>query len=410
MNFKLLTTIKAYIQQLISILPGFFNCVMFCSWFRLFNSRGNIKTEGDLKRILIVKLDAIGDFVLWLDVARELRTVYPRNEYEITLLGNRQWTDLAKTCTFFDEVWSIERPSFFINYPNYLELIEKLCSVRFDVVLHPVYSREFLFGDLFVFACNAKQKIGMQGDGSNLSWLQKLLGDHSYTDLIANSNEHLGELEHNALLLRWLGVTAFKARVPELIGPFEHSLSHLPKNYYVVIPGASVSLRMWPTSRFIELVERTHVLVGITAVVCGGRAEETLGKTIEMEVTVPIINLTGQTSLPDLAAVISEARFVIANETGAIHIAAALGIPSICIEGGGHFGRFVPYSSDIITLKQLPIPVFQRMECYGCNWECIHSIPIGKAAPCIEMVTLECVLSVVVTLVEKQNDERITVT
>ena len=376
---------------------------MLCCWFRLFTSRGNIKIEGDLKRVLIVKLDAIGDFILWLDVAKELRKVYPPNEYEIILLGNRQWADLAKNCTFFDEVWAIERPSFFTNHLNYLELIEKLCSVKFDVVLHPVYSREFLFGDLFVLASNAMQKIGMQGDCSNLGWWQKILGGCCYTDLIPRSSEHIGELEHNALLLRWLGVTEFKVGIPELVGLFEQSLWPLPKKYYVVIPGASVSLRMWPTSRFVELIKSVHALFGITAVVCGGLAEEYIGNVISAGTEVPVVNVTGQTSLPELVAVISKARFVIANETGAVHIAAALGVPSICIEGGGHFGRFIPYCSDIVTLKQLPIPVFQQMECYGCNWECVHYIPLGKAAPCIESVSLESVLSAVMTVAHKQN-------
>lgn len=382
---------------------------MLCYWFRLFKSRSNARVKDDIKKILIVRLDAIGDFIIWLDVAKELRRVFPPNEYEITLLGNQQWTDLAKTCTYFDEVLTIERLSFFTSYQNNFELFEKLCSVKFDIVLHPVYSREFLFGDLFVFACNAKQKIGMQGDGSNLSWWQKKLGDCCYTDLVPISSEHVGELEHNALLLRWLGVTDFKAGVPELIGQFEKSLLQLPKNYYVVIPGASVSIRMWPISRFIELVEKAHALIGMTAVVCGGRAEENLGEAITMGTSVPIVNLTGQTSLPELSAVISEARFVIANETGAVHIATALDIPSICIEGGGHFGRFVPYSTEIVTKKQLPVPVFQLMECYGCDWECIHSIPFGEAAPCIEIVSLESVLSAVMALVDKQNYGRIAV-
>jgi ADP-heptose:LPS heptosyltransferase len=393
---------KIRIKQLIAILPGLINCIVLCYWLRLFKGRSSSKIEGGLKRVLIVKLDAIGDFILWLDVAKELRRVFRPNEYEITLLGNRQWTDLAKTCTYFDEVLTIERSSFFTVSSNNIELFEKMCSTTFDIVLHPVYSREFLFGDLFVLACNAKQKIGMHGDGSNLSWWQKLLGNRCYTDLIPTSRENVGELEHNAVLLRWLGLTDFEAGVPELNGPFQLPQVHLPKHYYVVIPGASISLRMWPTSRFIELIEKVHALSGVTAVVCGGRTEEYLGKAIETGTSVPIVNLTGQTSLPELVAVISKAHFVVANETGAVHIAAALGVHSICVEGGGHFGRFIPYSSGAIRSRQLPVPVFHQMDCFGCNWKCVHKISLVEAAPCIGMVSLESVFSVVRAFVEKQ--------
>lgn len=393
-------------RQLILLLPGLLHCLVLILRHRLFRNPTNVNTVGNRKRVLIVKLDAIGDFILWLDVAKELRRVYPPNEYVITLLGNRQWTDLAKTLSYFDEVWAIERPSFFTNCSNYCIQLENLCSVTFDVVLHPVFSREFLFGDLFVLASDAKQKIGMQGDGVNLNWWQKFLGDRIYTDLVPRSIDHIGELEHNASLLRWLGLTDFKVGVPNLEGPFEQKLVQLPSDYYVVIAGASVSLRMWPTSRIIALIERVYLQTGLNAVVCGGKAEESLGKAIKMGTSAPLVNFTGQTSLSDLAAIISKAHYVVANETGAVHIAAALGVPSVCIVGGGHFGRFIPYSSGIITSKKLPVPVFKQMECFGCNWKCIYNIPLGEAAPCIEAVSLEMVLSAVMAIFEHQRDSR----
>lgn len=401
---------KTWIQQLVLQIPGLFHCLVLYFWFRLIKSRGTVKNEGDLKRILIVKLDAIGDFILWLDVAKELRNIYPQNEYVITLLGNRQWTNLAKSLTCFDEVLEIDRVSFFAHPANYSELLKKLCRVTFDVVLHPVYSREFLFGDLFVCASDAKQKIGMQGDSSNLSWWQKRLGDCCYSDLVSGLSELGSELEHNAQLLHWLGLVDFKAGVPDLEGRYEMPFMQLPTDYYVIIPGASVSLRRWPISSFIELIERVHALTGIAAVVCGSRAEEDLGRIIEMGTSTPLVNLVGKTSLNELVAVVSEAHIVVANETSGVHIAAALGIPAVCIVGGGHFGRFIPYSSDIISSKQLPVPVFEFMECFGCNWKCIHKIPLGEVAPCIEKVSSESVVSVVLALVGKQIDERTEIT
>ena len=375
---------------------------MLYFWQRFLGCRSIAKAEGNRKRVLIVKLDAIGDFIVWLDVAKELRRVYPPNEYEITLMGNRIWTDLAKTLTYFDEVWAIDRPVFFTQTAHYVELLDRLNSFKFDVILHPVYSREFLYGDLFVWASAAKQKIGMQGDCSNLSWWQKRLGDNFYSDLVPYSSRHENELENNAELLRWLGFTDFKAGIPDLKGPYEHPFIQLHSDYYVITAGASVSLRMWPTSRFVALIERVHALTGITAVICGSRAEERLGKTLESESAAPVINLTGQTTLPELVAVISEAHFMVGNETGGVHIAAALGVPSVCIMGGGHFGRFIPYQENDIQ-KQLPVPVFQEMECFGCNWECIYRIQPGKAAPCVERVSFESVLFAVRALMDTKK-------
>jgi ADP-heptose:LPS heptosyltransferase len=394
---------KIRIKQLVLLLPGLIHCLALYIWLRFIRYRNFARTTGDHKRVLVVKLDAIGDFILWLDVAKELRRVYPQNEYVITLLGNRHWTDLAKTLNYFDEVWAIDRPSFFAQPAKYCELLERLLSVTFDVVLHPVYSREFLFGDLFVWASNARQKIGMQGDCTNLNCWQKRLGDCRYTELISGSGELERELEHNALLLRRLGLPDFKVGVPDLSRSMESFFLNLPQNYYVVVAGASVSFRKWPASNFVALIERIHMLTGMSVVLCGVQSEEKLGKTLEGGTSVPLINLTGRTSILELVSVISGAQFIVGNETGGLHIAAALGVPSVCIMGGGHFGRFMPYSLDIVSKKQLPIPVFQQMECFGCNWECIYSILEDRAAPCVENISLELVYSAVIKLIEHNN-------
>lgn len=392
--------------QIMLLLPGFLNFLIFCLKRRFFRISVNVKSPGNYKRVLIVKLDAIGDFILWLDVAKELRKVYPPNEYEITLLGNKLWTDLAKSLPYFDEVLDIDRNSFFKQTSNFNKLLEKIYSVKFDVVLHPVYSREFLFGDVFVLACDAKQKIGMQGDGINLSWWQKRIGALFYTDLIPKLINQVNELEHNALLLRWLGLADFKAGIPNLRGVIELTSLRLADDFFLVIPGAGAHLRMWPTSNFVALIEKVHSLTGLTAVICGSQAEEKLGLAIEMGTVAPIINLIGQTSIVEFAAVVAKARFIIANETGAVHIAAVFGAPAVCIVGGGHFGRFIPYGSGIGTQKKYSVPVFKRMECFGCNWECLHHLKAGGVAPCIEAVSLEMALSAIMAILEHQMDSR----
>lgn len=387
-----------------SLLPGFLHRLVLCFKYRLFRNPIHVNTLGNHKRVLIVKLDAIGDFILWLDVAKELRKVYPPDEYEITLLGNQLWTDLAKALPYFDEVLGIDRTSFFTQTSIFNRLLEKICSIKFDVVLHPVYSREFLFGDVFVLACDAKQKIGMQGDGINLSWWQKRLGALFYTDLIPELSKQVDELEHNALLLRWLGLADFKAGIPDLRGLIEQTSLSLPDDFFLVVAGASANLRMWPTSNFVALIEKIHILTGLTAVICGNHAEKNLGLTIEMGTAAPIINLIGLTSILELVSVVAKAKFIITNETGAVHIAAVFGVPAVCIMGGGHFGRFIPCSLDIGS--QNPVPVFKRMECFGCNWVCLHHIKSGEVAPCIKAVSLEMVLSAVMAICEHQRDSR----
>ena len=61
-------------------------------------------------KILIIRLDAIGDFILWLDAAQHFKKLYP--DKKIILLGNRAWTDLAKKFHYWDEVWELDRRKF----------------------------------------------------------------------------------------------------------------------------------------------------------------------------------------------------------------------------------------------------------------------------------------------------------
>ena len=86
---------------------------------------------------------------------------------------------------------------------------------------------------------------------------------------------------------------------------------------------------------------------------------------------------------------VSDAKFLIGNETSAIHIAAAVRTPSVCILGGGHFGRFIPYKLEKEPDGPLPIPVYYKMTCFNCNWNCIYPIKKGEPTPCIKDITVD---------------------
>ena len=92
------------------------------------------------------------------------------------------------------------------------------------------------------------------------------------------------------------------------------------------------------------------------------------------------IDLVGKTSLVELVELLRNALLVLSNETSAVHIGAAVGAPVICILGGGHFGRFLPYVVEKPEpSRPTPIVVVQPMSCFGCNWQCVHPRERGDA-------------------------------
>ena len=106
-------------------------------------------------------------------------------------------------------------------------------------------------------------------------------------------------------------------------------------------------------------------------VICGVKSEYEDAELIINQASIDsAINLTGETTLPESCELVRGAKLLIGIETSAVHIAAATNTPSICLLGGGHFGRFMPYSEKRKGIN--PVAVFSRMDCYGCNWKCTH--------------------------------------
>ncbi|GAB63387.1 putative glycosyltransferase [Candidatus Jettenia caeni] len=359
------------------------------------------------KNILLVRFDAIGDFILWLDAAKRFRELFPEGENRITLLGNQAWISLAEKIPYFDEVWLLDRQKFLRNIPYRLKMMKKVRQTGFDTVIQPAFSREFLFGDAIVRISGAKEKIGSQGNYSNINPWQKRISDRWYTRLIPATKEPLMELERNAEFMRGLGLADFKAGIPDLPSSCVMSVDINIKNYYILFPGVSAEIKQWPLSHFKELAVRIYRSTGWVGVVCGGPGEELLGKRLVQSVDVPLQNWVGRTSLQELAVIIRGAHVVIGNDTSAIHISAAVSAPSVCILGGGHFGRFMPYRLEMETKKILPVAVIHKMDCFGCNWHCIYPIQKGSAAPCITEISVNTVWDETIKMLKRERSPMI---
>jgi ADP-heptose:LPS heptosyltransferase len=201
--------------------------------------------------------------------------------------------------------------------------------------------------------------------------------------------------------MRGLGFSDFNAAIPSLPKgelPYGFTLSH----YFVLFPGAGVHGRQWPLVWFRELGRRTFELTGLPGVVCGGPDDEGIASALCVGASFPLFNWTGKTSLSELIAIIGGARLLIGNETSAVHIAAAAGTPSVCITGGGHYGRFVPYRLEVSSEKPEPKVVAKRMDCFYCNWQCVHQVKEGGPFPCIEKVSPDMVWDAVSQMLSQE--------
>jgi ADP-heptose:LPS heptosyltransferase len=360
------------------------------------------KQKAGSEALLLVRLDLIGDFIIWLDAAKEFKKLYP--DKRIVLYANSAWAALAKHLTYWDEVVSVDMTQL---RGDDLYRFKLLCGVHlrgFVITIQPTYSREYV-SDLLVRASKARQRIGHLGDANNISLENKLITDTWYTVLVPQGIQPEVELNINAQLIRALGHANFKSRMPHLA-----SLTELPvelkigEKYCVLVPGASWGPKMWPIANFAELAVKITQQLGLKIILCGTQAERSICSQVAELSGVSISNLAGQTTLVQMIEIIRHASLLIANDSASIHIAAATRTPSVCILGGGHFGRFLPYQPEVKdTNHASPEVMFHEMDCYGCRWKCQYSLSLGESAPCVSGVGVSQVMKACMSFVKREK-------
>ncbi|MCS4034092.1 ADP-heptose:LPS heptosyltransferase [Salinibacter ruber] len=347
------------------------------------------ETDNGTENVLTLRLDAIGDFVLWLDAAEGLRSYY--EDAEITLVGNALWTDLAERLPYFDHVIPVN-PYRFRHHLGYRrQILQRVTETSYREAMHVSNRRtgRFADADAILRAVHADRKVALQGDAAP-DW-QVRWSNCWYTDVLSVDQEAM-ELQRNAECVRNLGAHDFQAGVPTLPEVHLPSVNGLSNSCYVLFPGAGADYRRWPLDRFADIAGRIYRKTGWTGLVCGGPGEEHLGDALCRKADAELENWVGRTSIPELAAVIASVRMLLGNETSAVHIATAVRTPSVCILGGGHYGRFVPYDVErAFPDRPMPRVVVHKMPCFGCDWNCCFDVADSEPVPCVDRISTDAV-------------------
>lgn len=366
--------------------------------------------------VLIVKIDNIGDFILWLDSAKE----YKQNlKDKIVLLCNLSCYEIAKTLPYFDEVIPIRTKKLFFNPIYRLKFFCLLNKRKFQKVINPTFSRDYFSQDITIRNLRAFEKIGFDGNYTNTTSVLKGMGfinkvesktnilrlkaNKFYSRLIPAKEGIVMELNRNSEFIRGVFNNNFLSSLPSL------PLNILPlskldnKDYVVLFIGASSLNRVWEREKYAFIINKLNENI----VVCGGKGEESVFQEIEkyLDKDKKIINLIGQTSLLELFSLISNAKYLISNDTSASHIAPLGRTPSIVILPGNYYGRFHPYSPEVLKeedKKYIPKVANYFMTCYNCFNICKYTNDKSMTWPCISNIIVENVMERIKEI-EKDN-------
>lgn len=302
------------------------------------------------KSLLLIRLDAIGDYVLFRNYIEILKKSEKYKEYNITLLGNSAWKSLCKELDseFVDEFIWLDRNKFNKDFAYRYKKLQEIVSNGYEVVLSPVFSREFFVGDTIVKLINAKEKVGSIGDLSNIKRWQKNISDKYYDKLIPAKNEPMFEFSRNKEFFENLLEIKLDIAKPTILPQNKKLDFELPKNYAILFIGASASFRKWDIAKFAIVGMYLKEKYRYEIVLCGGPTDGEDAKKFSKYFQSEYLDLVGKTSLVELLTVIYNGNLMIANETSAPHFAVSLEMTNIfVIYNGNHYGRFTPYPKDI---------------------------------------------------------------
>lgn len=347
------------------------------------------RQPGGARSILVVRGDAIGDFVLFLPALRVLRQHYA--SAKISLVVASECADLASSFAPVDEVIEYDRKRYRFDLAYRIRLIRSLRARQFDVALNPVYSREPLTDEL-LYCCGAQERIACEGDLSNIRARTKTGNNAFCSRIYPSSTGLLHESERNREFVERLIGTHGSAE------DFQPSLSISqpqlkdacallrgqgldPHKDLIVamFPGASKAIKRWPAENFAQLADDFSRSFGARVLLCGASSDRKWGQTVSKLAEAAPVTLIGDTTLTQLTAVLRLSALYIGNDSGPLHLAVAAGTPSLAIMGGGHFYRFYPYSD-----PNRHRMAFKEMDCYNCNWQCIH-----ETVRCIQEISVQ---------------------
>jgi lipopolysaccharide heptosyltransferase I len=278
------------------------------------------------RRIAIVKPSALGDIVHSLPVLTALRRRFPmahltwivNRGYEPLLCGH---PDLDATLTFDRRS---NRAGVFHAALGYLSFLRRLRASRFDLVID---LQGLLRSGLMTLATGAPRRVGFSSAREGARWF--------YTDVVPLSNDK----PCHAVDRYWQVAEALGAgqgprlfRLPASEGARQWvaaALRDCPRPWLVLGVGSRWPTKRWPPGHFATLTRRAMQRFGGTAIFVGSRDEVELAQATARRLPGPVCNLTGQTTLPQLVALLGQADVMVANDTGPLHLAAALGRPVV---------------------------------------------------------------------------------
>jgi heptosyltransferase-2/heptosyltransferase-3 len=297
------------------------------------------------QRILIVRPDHLGDLLFLTPALRRLRAGLPRAEI-VGLVG--PWgLDVLRGNPNLDRVlnwdfpWFDRRPrrSLLAPYWSLAKLARLLRRERFDVVLQ--FRADFWWGALAARLAGVPEQLGFDAPMVRPFLTQALPlqhGRHAAQENLALASALAGPITNGDEALEFVVSPAGRSRAAELL-----AAATATGPIVALQPGAGTAVKRWPLDRLARVGRTLRDVFGGSIVVLGGPAEVDLVDRVVSSLGGGAIGLAGKTSIGELAAVLERCAIAIGPDSGPLHLAVAVGTPTVHLFGPADPRRFGPF-------------------------------------------------------------------
>lgn len=329
-------------------------------------------SQGAFQRILLIKPSSLGDVIHALPVLHGLRARFP--SAVIDWLIATPFVPLVDSHPDLNETIPFDRRRYgrIGRSPSatrdFMRFTRQLRERRYDLTV----DLQGLFRSGYLsWASRAPVRIGFRS-ARECAWL-------FYTHRVEVPDPDMHAVDKNHLVGRYLGVQEapieFRLHLSQQVRDQATSLLaeagvDAARSIVVVAPGARWETKRWPPSRFSETIDRLMSKDRVFCAVVGGPDEADLCRQVASLCKASPVDLSGRTTLPQLAALIERAGAVLCHDSAAVHLAVALNRPVVCMTGPTNPTRTGPYGrpEDVIRLD---------LDCSPCYLRRLEQCPHG---------------------------------
>ena len=339
----------------------------------------------DASRILCVRLDNLGDVLMTTPAIRALKEATATRPRHVTLLGSTAGCEIARHVPAIDATLAYDAPWAAVGreQPVRTDIVSRLAAHRFDAaVIFTCYSQS---------ALPAALVCGQAGIPLRLAHCR----ENPYallTDWVRDSEPEQGirhEVDRQLDLVGNVGAIAHDDRLalqvpagaPERLAAVLAARGIAPERRWIVAhPGATAASRRWPPERFGEVSAQLAARTGSTVLVTGSGGEVDLGRSVLAAAgdDGSVHDLTGALTLDLMIAALAGAALLVSNNSGPVHMAAALGTPVVdlyALTNPQHTPWRVAHR---LLSKPVPCANCQRSVCPERHHACLLGVSVDE--------------------------------